>query len=69
MSVAAWACPFCDSLQVELVSAWGGQLITCQLRCRQCNTHFEAVRDDFDPAASGSGGGSAAEHASARPTS
>ena len=32
----------------ELVSAWGGQLITSQVRCRGCNTHFEAVRDDFN---------------------
>ena len=40
-------CPFCGSDQVEVVSAWGGQLITTQLRCRACNTHFEAVRDDF----------------------
>jgi hypothetical protein len=42
-------CPFCGSADVELVSAWGGQLITSQLRCRSCNTHFEAVRDDFEP--------------------
>jgi DNA-directed RNA polymerase subunit RPC12/RpoP len=42
------ACPFCGSREVELVSPWGGQLITSQLRCRSCNTHFEAVRDDFD---------------------
>jgi hypothetical protein len=44
-------CPFCDSADTELVSPWGGQLITSQLRCRTCNTHFEAVRDDFGPAA------------------
>jgi hypothetical protein len=41
-------CPFCDSTDIETVSAWGGQLITSQLRCRGCNTHFEAVRDDFE---------------------
>ena len=41
-------CPFCDSDDVELVSPWGGQLITSQHRCRSCNTHFEAVREDFD---------------------
>jgi hypothetical protein len=41
-------CPFCGSAEVELVSAWGGQLITSQLRCRGCNTHFEALRADFD---------------------
>lgn len=52
MSVATPACPFCDSRDVELVSAWGGQLLTSQLRCRHCNTHFEAVRDAFHPAQS-----------------
>lgn len=41
-------CPFCDSPDVELVSDWGGQLITSQARCRACNTYFEAVRDVFD---------------------
>lgn len=49
MTGAGPRCPFCDSADVELVSAWGGQLITAQLRCRACNTHFEAVRDDFAP--------------------
>jgi hypothetical protein len=42
-------CPFCDSREVELVSAWGGQLITSQLRCGRCNSYFEAVRADFAP--------------------
>jgi len=49
-------CPFCDSPEVEQVSAWGGQLMTSQMRCRACNSHFEAVREDFAPAAQ------AAEH-------
>jgi hypothetical protein len=49
MSPAALSCPFCDSPEVEIVSAWGGQLITSQLRCRACNTYFEALRPDFDP--------------------
>jgi hypothetical protein len=48
MSAEPPSCPFCDSVDVELVSAWGGQLITSQMRCRACNTHFEALRDDFD---------------------
>ena len=48
MSVAPLTCPFCDSPDVEVVSAWGGQLITRQLRCRTCNTHFEALRPEFD---------------------
>jgi hypothetical protein len=41
-------CPFCGSADVELVSPWGGQLITTQLHCRACRTHFEALRQDFE---------------------
>jgi transposase-like protein len=40
-------CPFCDSEDVETVSDRGGQLMTSQLRCRACNSYFEAVREDF----------------------
>lgn len=40
-------CPFCDSPDVETASVWGGQLMTSQLRCRACNSYFEAVREDF----------------------
>ncbi len=47
-------CPFCDSPEVEVVAAWGGQLITRQLRCRSCNTHFEALRPEFDAPEEGS---------------
>jgi uncharacterized Zn finger protein len=43
-------CPYCDSERVELVSPWGGQIITSQLRCLGCGTYFEAVRADFDAA-------------------
>lgn len=50
MSRLELTCPFCGSRQVELVSAWGGQLITSHVRCRGCNTHFEAVREDFETA-------------------
>jgi len=46
-------CPFCDSADVEEVSRWGGQIITRQVRCRSCNTYFEAVRDDFEDRPSG----------------
>jgi hypothetical protein len=46
MSATQLTCPFCDSHEIELVSAWGGQLITSQMRCRGCNTYFEAVRDE-----------------------
>ena len=44
------SCPFCSSEDVELVSPWGGQIITSQMRCRACNTYFEAIRDDFESA-------------------
>jgi transcriptional regulator NrdR family protein len=43
-------CPFCDSGQVELVSPWGGQMITSQMRCQACNTYFEAIRPEFEAA-------------------
>lgn len=48
MSDAGPACPHCGSTDVEAVGAWGGQLITRQVRCRDCNTYFEVVRDVFD---------------------
>jgi ring-1,2-phenylacetyl-CoA epoxidase subunit PaaC len=41
-------CPFCGSSETELVSRFGGQIITSQQRCNSCGTYFEAVRDDFD---------------------
>ncbi len=50
MTPALLTCPFCDSAEVEVVSGWGGQLITRQLRCRGCNTYFEALRSEFDSA-------------------
>jgi uncharacterized protein YbaR (Trm112 family) len=49
VNTQALACPFCGSHDVEVASEWGGQLITRTLRCRHCNSHFEAIRDDFDP--------------------
>jgi hypothetical protein len=64
-------CPFCESPDVEDVAQWGGQLITRQVRCRSCNTYFEAVRDEFDePPAVGDRGRRlrpAERHASPRP--
>ncbi len=41
-------CPFCESSDVEIVSPWAGQIITCQARCRTCNTYFEAIREEFE---------------------
>ena len=54
MTASLLTCPFCDSSDIEAVSAWGGQLITRQLRCRSCNTHFEALRTEFDAPEEGS---------------
>jgi sarcosine oxidase delta subunit len=48
MSASAVTCPFCGSHDVERVGAWGGQIITSQLRCRGCNTYFEAIREEFE---------------------
>lgn len=42
------SCPFCDSRDVELVAPWGGQIITCQMRCRTCGSYFEAIREEFE---------------------
>jgi hypothetical protein len=47
MSAPGLRCPFCNSGEIELVSAWGAQIITSQVRCRSCNSYFEAVREDF----------------------
>jgi len=41
------ACPFCGSIELELISPWGGQLITSLVRCRACGTDFEAIRDSL----------------------
>ncbi|MHB8691523.1 MAG: PaaD-like zinc ribbon domain-containing protein [Solirubrobacteraceae bacterium] len=48
MSTESDLCPFCGAEEIELVSPWGGQLITSLVRCRACNTHFESIRDAFD---------------------
>ena len=41
-------CPFCDAAATERVGQWGGQIITAQWVCLACNSHFEAIRGDFD---------------------
>jgi transcription elongation factor Elf1 len=45
---ATVTCPFCASEDVEVVSAWAGQIITKQVKCRRCKAYFEALRDEFD---------------------
>ncbi len=47
-AVPPMRCPFCDSEDVEVVAPWGGQMITSQVRCRACNTYFEAIREEFE---------------------
>jgi transposase-like protein len=51
-------CPFCASGDVERVGQWGGQIITAQWVCRACNSHFEAIREDFDDDYAARGGAS-----------
>jgi transcription elongation factor Elf1 len=46
-------CPFCGSREVEPISSFGAQIITSQLRCRSCNSYFEAVRQEFEPEPNG----------------
>jgi transcriptional regulator NrdR family protein len=41
-------CPFCESGDIEVVAPWAAQIITCQARCRTCNTYFEAIREEFE---------------------
>jgi ring-1,2-phenylacetyl-CoA epoxidase subunit PaaD len=43
-------CPFCGSADTEVVAPFGGQIITSQMRCRACNTYFEAIRQEFSEA-------------------
>ena len=38
------ACPFCDGLETEQFSAFGGQASTSQYYCRPCRTVFEYLR-------------------------
>jgi hypothetical protein len=44
------SCPFCNSEDVEILSPWGSQIITCQARCHRCKTYFEAIREEFEGA-------------------
>lgn len=40
------ACPFCASLDTELFSLFGQQLLTVQYYCNACRTPFERVKGD-----------------------
>jgi hypothetical protein len=60
------ACPFCAAADGELVSQFGGQLITAQWRCRACGSYFEAVREELgEPQQRTSAGGISTASASA----
>jgi DNA-directed RNA polymerase subunit RPC12/RpoP len=39
-------CPYCDSVETELFSLFGQQLLTVQYYCRACSTPFERVKGD-----------------------
>lgn len=41
---ASARCPFCDGLDTELVSPFGGQLSVAQYWCRGCRTGFEYIK-------------------------
>lgn len=38
------ACPFCDSLDTEMLSPFGGQLSVSQHWCRACRTGFDFLK-------------------------
>ncbi len=39
-------CPYCSSVQTELFSLFGQQLLTVQYYCNACHTPFEYVKDE-----------------------
>jgi hypothetical protein len=39
-------CPFCGSVETELFSLFGQQLLTVQYYCNACHTPFERVKGD-----------------------
>lgn len=39
-------CPFCSSGDTELISLFGGQLLTVQYYCRHCSTPFERIKGE-----------------------
>ncbi len=48
VSEPAVSCPFCGSVEVELLALFGSQLLTDQYYCRACHTPFEHLRADAD---------------------
>jgi hypothetical protein len=39
-------CPFCGSVETELFSLFGQQLLTAQYYCHSCHTPFEHIKGD-----------------------
>jgi len=37
-------CPFCDSRDAQVISLFGTQVMTMQVRCRACGSYYEASK-------------------------
>jgi translation initiation factor 2 beta subunit (eIF-2beta)/eIF-5 len=37
-------CPFCKSVDTEVISLFGSQVMTLQCKCRACGSFFEASK-------------------------
>jgi len=37
-------CPFCESEDAEVISLFGTQVMTMQVRCRACGSYYEASK-------------------------
>jgi transcription elongation factor Elf1 len=37
-------CPFCDSSDGDVISLFGTQVMTMQVRCRSCGSYYEAAK-------------------------
>jgi hypothetical protein len=42
-------CPFCNSIDTELIALFGMQMMTSQYYCRHCRSVFEAVKWQDSP--------------------
>jgi transcription elongation factor Elf1 len=37
-------CPFCGSKEGEVISLFGSQVMTMQVRCKKCGSYYEATK-------------------------
>jgi transcription elongation factor Elf1 len=37
-------CPFCRSTEAEVISLFGSQVMTMQVRCKKCGGYYEASK-------------------------